>query len=124
MPFASNQEFSITQVKKTIFWTLNEDIAYYGSKYTDKPIIIKKKTRSDGSTIPPWAWWYIGHPLQGPHGIIGFSHDEICRRKLFPRKICDLIYYEMHQDLNELSAHKQWVAYRAVRFNSIIKGYK
>ena len=123
MPFGSNQEFSITQVKNSEYWRLNRDVVYFGSQYADKEIRINAATIHDGSSIPRWAWWIVGHPLSGPNGIIGFLHDDICEKKRFPRKICDLIFLEAHKD-HGTPLWKRQLMFRAVRVYSIIKGYK
>lgn len=123
MPFASNQAFSITQLPDTDLWALNIEVVYFGSKYSDEPIVIRQDTIHDGSSIPRWAWWIVGHPLQGANGVIGFLHDDICERKLFKRKICDLIFLEAHKDYGTPFVKRQ-LMYRAVRLNSIVKGYE
>lgn len=119
MPFASDQQFSITQIPDTELWELDREIVYFGIH----DIVIPETYIADGSTIPRWAWVIVGHPLQGDNGLAGFLHDYITEIEMFDRKTCDLIFLEALKDLGT-PFWKRQLMYRAVRLNSIVKGYK
>lgn len=121
MPFACNQELIVKQLPDDK-WRLETNIYYYDSRYTDSIIKVPLDYVSDGSSIPRFAWWIVGHPLQGQHALAGFLHDFITENKMFDRKTCDLIYLEAHKDLGTPFI-KRNLCYRAVRLNSIVKGY-
>lgn len=123
MPFAADQEFSITQVANTDFWDLNGDIWYFDSAYTDLVIHVPAGYRSDGSSIPAWAWPLVGHPLSGQNGIVGFLHDRILAQKLVSRILADKILLEAHKGLGTPHWRRQ-AMYAAVRLYAIVKGIK
>jgi hypothetical protein len=39
---------------------------------------------SDGATIPRWAWWLVGGPLDGPYRRAAILHDWQCVVKVEP----------------------------------------
>ena len=122
MPFASEQEFTITQVTAKL-WRLDSDIIYFDSRIVDYEIVIPAGTVADGSSIPRVVWWMFGHPFYGGNGIIGFTHDYISQVQMFSRLICDKIFLEAHEDYGTGFWARETM-YRAVRINSIVRGYK
>jgi len=96
MPFASDQEFTITQVSSSL-WRLNVELACFDNPHLPDPFIIPVDFICDGSSIPRPIWSLIGHPLWGAFGVCGFLHDRLYRIR-YDRKKADLAYvYELEK---------------------------
>ncbi len=68
---------------------------------------------TDLASIPSLFWPVIGAP-NGRYGRAAVIHDYCYYKNLFPRKKCDLIFYQAMQELR-VPFIKRWLMYHAVR---------
>ena len=87
----------------------------------DFSITVPDKFRSDGASVPQWAWSISGLSRDGMHRAAAHAHDYIYEKKgigvapiPFSRKMADMLF----ADLLELYGIKKWqvfVMYVSVR---------
>lgn len=66
------------------------------------------------SSIPRFAWRVCGAPTTGPNLLAGIIHDRLYDTKLFDRRSCDQVLYEVLVLLKKpvLLAYVMWAAVR------------
>lgn len=68
----------------------------------------------DGASIPPWAWAWIGAPLEGPYVRSAALHDHGCRTRTEPaRTVHDRFHRSMRAE--GVAQWRAWLMHRAVR---------
>ena len=77
-------------------------------------IHIKKGFTYDGASIPRILWRVAGTPFTGLYTVAALVHDALYEAELFPRKECDLTFFEIMVDykVGWFARHSK---YRAVR---------
>ena len=108
------------------YYELIEELSYYRESNKDDIIIIPKGFIFDGATVPRIFWTII--PPLGRYTRAACLHDYLIdvkwrKEKVITRKEADIIFLESMKAIkvNKLLAYTM---YSAVRFYSIIKGYK
>lgn len=79
----------------------------------------REKLRTDGASIPRWAWWIIGHPFRGKYRESAFLHDQLCQDGVAGK--CPLPSPKVHMLFRRCiraqggSSLKAWAMWAAVR---------
>lgn len=81
--------------------------------WRDLQIRVKAGYRTDGASIPRWAWRVIGHPWAQylPAAIV---HDILYETEFLPRELADQCFRDLMVWL-EVPAWRRGAMYRAVR---------
>ena len=90
----------ITQLPGGKLWELTKSFDYHvGSEDSDEVITVPAGFRSDGGSVPPFAWPIVGHPLD-EFAAAAFVHDWLYQHpdagaaKKRKRRRCDQIFLE------------------------------
>lgn len=107
-------------------YELIEDLSYYREKNKNDIITIPKGFTFDGATVPRIFWSII--PPLGRYTRAACLHDYLIdvkwrKEKLITRKECDYIFLESMRAI-KVNFILSYTMFYAVRFYSIIKGYK
>lgn len=78
-----------------------------------------KGDRTDGASIPPWAWSLVGGPFSGLYLKPAVIHDNLCRMKKILRKLADKVFLRAMK-CNKVNWFKRWLFYRIVRGTSMV----
>lgn len=83
-------------------------------------VLIEKGTKSDGASIPKWAWLLVGQPFDGQFLEAALAHDVLCHRSWIKkdynlRVIADSVFFYFLQR-DGVPYWKRAVMYAAVRF--------
>lgn len=70
---------TITEVNKRS-WKIARDLIYYiGNEHSGAWVHLPVGYTADGSSVPRFAWIFVGHQLRGPNASAGFIHDRLTR---------------------------------------------
>lgn len=69
--------------------------------------------RSDGASVPRWAWTFIGGPLDGAYRDAAFIHDAACAQAVHPWWIVHQVFY-LGLRARDVSTWKAQVMFAAV----------
>ena len=92
---------------------VTEDLEYYD--YRSKNLIVIPDTfRSNGASIPQCLWSITGYPLQQGVRPAAILHDLLYRKKMFPRVLCDQMFYDAmrYEEVSYLKAQAFYIAVR------------
>ena len=71
---------------------LSKDFTFY---IDGKKFLIKRGYRTDGASIPSYAWSIIGSPFTGNYVIPALIHDMLYATNIYTREKSDKIFYDM-----------------------------
>lgn len=71
-------------------------------------------TKADGQSVPPWAWPFVGHPLEGQSIRAAIFHDYHYQTGLVDRATADRIFLIMCLE-DGVPAQEAYLKYMALR---------
>ena len=80
----------------------------------------KQSDSWDGASIPRWAWWLMGHPLDANLRWPSFWHDRLCEasRTRGERMVADAVFFMLLEQEN-IARWRVIALWAAVRFYAL-----